>query len=460
MHVLHNIAMRAICNYFLTDFQRAAAAHNGAKRRVGAELKFPLVNADGTAASLETVRALWRHLSENGWRPVRDEITGEIVGARKPGPQNDHVASCETGYCKVEFSLAHVDNLFDLQMSIDALRQELKPFSERHGVYFLGYGIHPITPPGKRLMINQSRTSVWDKVFRSNRHIALHDGDDMHLFTVNTASHVHLSVVMEEAVPAVNVLNGLAGAQIALTAHSNIWRGAIDPRYKCVSEKFWDWWVPEAGRIGVPERPFESLQDYVRAVSAFRPVYVKRNGKPVVLKNRATFEEYYRSPQSVGTDTDGREVCVAPEREDIELHNSCYWYCARISRYYTVENRVNDQQPPGELISVAALTLGLVSALPEAVEEIAAHEWYLLRASREVACQSALAGNLGRLRLAELAGRMLEIARLGLRRRKRGEEVFLASLERRLREGASPADEAQRLFDGGGVEALIDKRSL
>jgi hypothetical protein len=47
------------------------------------------------------------------------------------------------------------------------------------------------------------------------------------------------------------------------------------------------------------------------------------------------------------------------------------------------------------------------------------------------------------------------LARLGLRRRKRGEEQFLAPLEQRLRRRKCPADEAMRLFTSGGVESLV-----
>ena len=70
----------------------------------------------------DVVDALWQYLETHGWRPEADSLTGKIVGARKPGAQNDTVASCETGYCKTEFSLAHVADLFELEASISALR--------------------------------------------------------------------------------------------------------------------------------------------------------------------------------------------------------------------------------------------------------------------------------------------------------------------------------------------------
>ena len=451
--------MDLVYRHFISRFEQAAASRSG-DRRIGAELKFPLVKSDGTAASFETLRALWGYLCERGWGPVKDTMTGAIVGVRKPGEQNHTVASCETGFCKAEFSLAHVKSLFELERLIHDLRNELRPFADEHNVHLLGYGIQPITPPSKRLLMKRTRTSVWDKVFPSNRHVAKQDGDDVHLFTINAASHVHVSVARQEAIPAVNVLNGFAGAQIALTANSNIWLGKIDPEYKCVAEKFWDWWMPESNRVGVPQSPFKGIKDYVRTIASFRPVYVKRAGKPIVLKRYRTFAEYYSSGRAVGFDVQGRKVSFVPDKSDIDLHNTCYWYTTRLSRHCTVENRVNDQQPPEDVSCVAALTLGLVSALPEAEEELSRFDWNHLRAAREIACRSGLDGSTDTFTLSELALRMLWLATTGLRKRGLGEEQFLVPLWNRLSRRTCPADEAAELFNGGGIEALVAGRKL
>jgi hypothetical protein len=43
---------------------------------------------------------------------------------------------------------------------------------------------------------------------------------------------------------------------------------------------------------------------------------------------------------------------------------------------------LNDQQPPDALLAVSALTLGLVSALVEAKEELSSYDWQALRQMR------------------------------------------------------------------------------
>ncbi len=452
--------LQRIRERFADQFHRALAGRPDGSRRIGAELKFPLVRRDGSAVERDTVNALWTYLAGRGWKPVADAATGQVVGCTKPGEQNDHVAGCETGYCKTEFSLAHVADLNALEHLLRLLRAELAPFAEKHQSRFLGYGIHPVTPPGKDMMLKKVRTSVWDRAVPSNRCIGKEDGDDVHLFTVNAGSHVHLSVGAEEAVRAVNILCGFAGPQIALAAHSNVWRGGLDGQYKAVSEKLWDWWEPARGRAGVPLEPFVSLEHYADCIGRMRPIYAKRDGMPIILSKYDTFAEYYSLAAAEGSDLDGKPVSLAPLPEDLDLHNSCYWYTARISRYFTVENRVFDQQPPDALLAPAALSLGLVSALDEAEEELHGYGWDALRLARESACRDAMKGQLNGRPLADAARDMLAIAREGLRRRKLGEERFLEPLEARLQTRRSPADEVAELFETGGMEALIEARSI
>ncbi len=452
--------MREIHEHFEEGFENALDEREHEERRIGAELKFPLVDAEGNAVDYPTIERLWEYLAERGWTPEKDSGSGHVIGATRPGDQNDTVASCETGYCKTEFSLAHVPDLHQLTEEIDDLVVELEEFADREEVHFLGYGIQPLTPPSEKLLMKRSRTSVWDKVFGSNEHIPEEHGDDFHLFTINSASHVHISVDQEEAIPLVNILNGFCAAQVALTAHSNVWRGSLDPNYKCVAEKFWDWWMPEEGRVGIPEKSFDDLKDYVQTISDFQPVYVKRDGKPVVLTEYDGFAEYYEEEQATGKDINGEEVDVAPEKKDIDLHGTCYWYNARLSHYYTVENRLNDQQPPGELHTIAALTLGLTSAQDKAHEVIQDYSWDKLRDAREEACRRAIEGEVEGLKLADFAAEMLEVAHAGLKKRELGEEKYLQPLQQRLKDHRCPADEVEHVFNHEGVEGIIENRCL
>lgn len=450
--------LNSIQESFRRGFEKAGKDSDAEERRIGAELKFPLVvDPDGTASAREQLTEIWTLLQKKGWEPDIDTLTGSISGACKPGERNNTVASFETGYCKPEFSLAHVGSLSDLDGSIESLREELEECADSTDSCLIGYGIQPVTPPSADLMMKKERSSVWDKAVPSNTIIPETEGDDVALFTVNAASHVHISVSEQEAVKAVNVLNGFAGAQIALMADSSVWKGDADSGYMCAAEKFWDWWEPSKQRSGIPLTPFCDIEDYIQRIMGLAPIYIKRDGKPLIPQGYASFLDYYSEERARTVDLEGKPVQTAPEPADVDLHNSCYWYTARISRYYTVENRACDQQPPEDLIAPAALTLGLVSVLDEAWEELNRYDWSTLRDLREAACRNGLKGSADGLEAAALSALMLELAETGLSRRNQNEERFLAPLKER---SECPAREAEDLFRNGGAEGLVNSRRI
>ncbi|MFW6162175.1 MAG: hypothetical protein ACODAJ_05355, partial [Planctomycetota bacterium] len=125
-----------------------------------------------------------------------------------------------------------------------------------------------------------------------------------------------------------------------------------------------------------------------------------------------------------------------------------------------LENRVNDQQPPEEMLTVPALTLGILEALPECAQVLEGHAWPDLRAARDLACREALGAQINGVAVGDLAERMLAAAHQGLERRGKGEEQFLAPLWARLEEGRCPADDAAAVFQRGGVAALVKDRRL
>lgn len=443
----------------LEQFQSGISRFAGQEDfRIGAELKFPLVEADGSAAPREGVESLWRFLVERGWHPQGEG--GRLIGATRAGECNDTVGSSETGYCKTEFSLAHVANLADLEQTLAAVRGDLEAFSEVSGLHFLGCGLHPVTPPSARLKVHKERASVWGDIFRSNECIPESEGDDTDLFTVNAGSHVHVSLPPEHVIEAVNVFNGFASAQLALGGNGSVWRDAADSSHEAAGEAFWDWWVPARGRVGVPAERFVHLDHYAKVVAGMDLLYVRRNGGPLTFPKRPTLSEFLESGHITATTPAGETTEITPEKADLELHNSCYWFNARVSRYFTVENRVNEQQPPEDLLAPAAITTGLAAALPEACEVLKRYEWKDLVRARPQAYRAGLEGEVDGRPISEFAAEMLEVATIGLARRARGEERFLDGWRSRLRHGRTPAKENRDLHRKGGAAAIVKRRSL
>lgn len=448
-------------DHYIKGFRSACESRTSTDIRIGAELKFPLVQPDGSVAPRDACDALWHHLYTHDWAPLHDDADGIPIGGRKLGAHNDSLASCETGYCKPEFSLAHVGSLNELADAVDDIRAIARSFREEYNTHLIAYGIQPVTSPSRDLLMKKSRSSLFDHLFVSHNVIPEERGHDLHLFTVNACSHVHVSVTPENAVRAVNILNGFAPAQIFLTGNSSVWSNRVDPTYCCVNERFWDWWIDDTSRIGIPPRPFTDIHDYLSTICALKPVFVRRDGIPYRIDHYSSFLDYFTHDSPHGYDLEGTRHALAPTVDDLDYHSTCYWYSARLTRYFTVENRANDQQPPDALCAIAALTLGLLCAAEEAQEELNSMSWDTIRAAREPACRLD-PGSEWREFLTTSARRMLAIALLGLTRRGHGEEHFLAPLQKRAAEEhvRAPGHAAADLFTQSTPDTFVTTYSL
>lgn len=279
----------------------------------------------------------------------------------------------------------------------------------------------------------------------------------MALFTVIADNQVHVDVGLDEAVTAVNVLNALAGAQLALTANSSVWNSQIDLDHVAVRELFWDWWGTDDFRHGIPPRPLRDFADYVQSTVELRPVYVKREGQYLGLTHYPSFLDYFGSAAPVGRSSEGQEVKLRPETADIDLHDRAFWWNARLSRFATVESRVSCQQPPGELLAPAALVLGLVENLTEAQAVLRGYRWDKLRELRTQAAHTGLQAFSDDIVVRPLLKEMLSVAQWGLRERGRDEERFLQPLQERLAQYRCPARDLREIFSQGGIEAFLDR---
>lgn len=454
-----NTGINQLESTFLERIEQTWNASGTAERRIGPELKFPLVTPDGQAAPRETVDRLWDFLSQRGWTPEIDNLTGVINGVSKPGECNPSRGGCETGFCKIEFSLAHSNSLVSLQQDVDELLSHLAAFSREEQVRFLGYGIHPFTPPGQHLLIKQTRTSVWDHVCPSNTVLPPEEGDDVNLFTVNAGSHVHCSVSPHEAVDVVNLLNSVAPVFLALTANSPVWKGTLTDDH-CVSEQFWDWWKPSQGRSGIPDHRFENLSDYLNTVLSLKPMYILREDAPCFLPAYERFLDYWQQENADATSLAGAPLEVTPEEQDLGLHNSLYWYCARISKYFTVELRCCDQQPIDSLLSISAMVTGLLENRENVATLMERYSWDDIRKARLNACKHGLQGTIGPDRLSDIANQCLILANEGLMVRGKGEDICLHPLLERAAQQQNPADRIRNLVNQQGAEAIVDWCSI
>lgn len=422
------------------------------KRGVGMEAKFCLVDSRGGAVEERHLQGLFESLERKGWTAARDANLGILTGASKPGESCPALISTGTGHCKVEFSVPYGRTLQELESSYSGMARDSKAYADRHGIRFLCLGVHPVTEPSSSLVQKKSRHVFWDQAFRTRL---------VHLFALTADCQVHVDVKPEEVHDAVNVFQGLTGAQIALTANATVWKGAVDPEYLDVREAFWDWWLPDEERAGVVSSPFGSIEAYVDLLSSLRPVFVERDGRSLGIYHYPSFKDYFFSREKPwGLTPEGEKVFLEPREEDIDLHDTFSWYTARLSRYCTLENRANCQQPPEDVMAIPAMTLGLMENLAGALAVMGEHDWASLRGSRQDAVRMGMKATIDGRPLTGLCREVLEAAEEGLVLRGHDEERYLAPLWERLEEEACPALMTREVFRGSGVGGLLDRYSL
>jgi glutamate--cysteine ligase len=149
-------------------------------------------------------------------------------------------------------------------------------------------------------------------------------------------------------------------------------------------------------------------------------------------------------------------MAVHKEVQDLDQHFTFFWHNARLSRYYTLENRINDQQPPDDIMTIPALTLGIMENLNEAVSLINEYPWEMLQEARLEAARSGLKATVRNIPIAEISRSSVEVAEKGLKKRGLGEEVYLTKLSRRIQEGRCPADYAADIFNESGPRGLVE----
>jgi len=452
IYIVDNSTRQSILGHYVSRFEKKGPEREKKRRSVGMEAKFCLTDSCGKAVSAGFLEELFTHLSNIGWDLDRDKNLGIATGATRDSDSCRAMISTGTGHSKIELSVPYAGSVGALESNFLMMVEEVKSCAVPNGMHLLCLGVHPLTSPQPGMVQKKSRHLFWDQAFKK---------DLVHLFTISSDCQVHVDVSTDEVHVAVKVLQGLSGPQIALTANATVWRGNVDSEYLDVREAFWDWWLEGEDRAGMTRKPFVSLDDYVDRISLMKPVFITREGESLGIYHYPSFYDYYGSGSGATAVTgDGRKVKVIPEVEDIDLHDTFNWYTTRLSHYGTVENRANCQQPPEAIMSVPALTLGLVENLDNAAEYVAGFDWELLRSLRSDSLRRGPAATAGDVRVLEMSRKMLMLADEGLVGRGQDEQGYLAPLWKRLKEQSCPALECRKIFENGGIDSLIERYSL
>ena len=170
-----------------------------------------MVLPDGTAAD---ICSLWPLLKETG--DFKAHYEGDLLIALEG---SDFTLSSEVGRGTIEIITTPQPNLHQLCGCYEEARDRLLAAAERAGVWVLGYGIQPKTPPSPALMTPKQRYGVLLDVL----------GPDWLWFSLTASDQIHVAITAAEFADQTNLGNLLAPVTIALCANSSVFSGKVSP---------------------------------------------------------------------------------------------------------------------------------------------------------------------------------------------------------------------------------------
>ncbi len=399
-------------------------------RKVGLEAEFPLVRPDGRAGD---VAWLWDPLRAGGGFAAHydDPASDELLVSLQRG---DVTYAAEVGRGTVEISLGPYDDLWELDAAYRAALTPLREAASACGFALLGTGIQPRTPASLAQMTPRRHYQALYGAI----------GKAWLPLTTTAASQLHVDICRSELLDAINWLNLLSGAIIALCANSAVYGGRAG-QYLSGREGL----LRGLGefRYGMTPRRFASVEDYVRYLCDY-PCFVLSRATGYRPFNRP-FTDYLRQLPTTSRQS---------PTDAFLWHEHYVWNSARARvAASTIEIRPACQQPPGEPLAAAALGLGLAESLPQlaafAAERLGPDPWPAMAAYRRTAVREGLAAP-------EPAPGFLQgcvtIAQSGLERRGRGEAAFLSPIWQRLERRESPGQGARNLLKREGMAGLLE----
>ncbi len=418
------------------------------KFRVGAEMEKFGVFENGDPVPYEGengVLALMKELAvTGGWNTEAETEGGPLLALLKDGAS----ITLEPG-SQFELSGAPLETCHQICAEFRGHLADLAPFSERHGIKWLGLGFHPFATraqySGEASRVPKQRYSIMREYLPTRGGLAL----DMMLRTATVqANYDYLSE--DDAMMKMRVALKLAPLTTALFANSPFVEGKAFGG-KSMRAKVWlDTDPDRSGLVPMVWKRNSKFVDYVEWALDVPMFMFKRDGQKMANTGQS-FRSFWKSGYQ------GHK----PNMGDWKTHLNTLFPEVRLKN--TIEIRGADTQGAKMACTLPALWTGIFydkQALAEA--EALTHDWTYdeVNATRKEVWNKGLGARFRGATLQPVAEKVLTLAAGGLERRRnlspsgKDERAHLARLEELVAKGQSPAD---LLLEG--LEYMRDPRA-
>jgi glutamate--cysteine ligase len=362
------------------------------------------------------IRALLTAMARDGWQPILD--SGNPIGLKR-GPAS--VSLEPAGQLELSGGLART--LHETRAEIEAHFVEVRAAAEPLGLGFAPLGFHPTMPRAAMPWMPKGRYAIM------RRYMPLVGSLGLDMMTRTCTVQVNLDYASEaDMARKLRVSLALQPVATALFANSPFTEGRPNG---FLSYRAQVWTDTDNQRSGIPELFFAEdfgFQRYVEWLLDVPMYFVSRGGRYIDLAGRS-----FRQFMAGGFADAGTGPATVGDFAD---HMTTAFTDVRVKRF--LEMRGADAGTLEMMVAQSALWVGLLydeAALAAADALVRAHPWQDYRDLRARVPRQALGADWQGGTLRELAGRVVAIARDGLRARGRldqsgrDEAVHLAPLE-------------------------------
>ncbi len=453
-------------------------------RTVGCEFEYIAVFPDGRSIDRATAIRFWKHFAKEHpeWQIKKEKIRGDVTGVYRKNGRYIEVLNTDRGVGTMELSLRPFATIQQSEKHFHSVFNKMVRIAEQIGFYFITTGVQPITWLDQGRVTRKDWYLLFDKKLRHWRH------------GIVTASHqATIDHSVDEWIPVYNVMHALSGPLSALTVCSPIAQGRMQPQ-KETRQQLWHAWNKKAlpqyrsffGNT-IQKKPFKTLDEYIRFYWNTRLFLVTRGkGAGYAVWGDPQFIEYLRSEKPmVHIGLLGDRKRLMPDVEMLHYIHQYTWLTAKVHYFFEdtvtvagaveaydsssilpyfkkhishcyIENRTCGVAPKGEEMAIPAISLGIVENWKDAeqlVNKMSWEQWVQFRNDADI---HGLDFPHHKQRNLRLVHETLKVAEQGLKRRGKGEEVYLTPLWERLRSKTTPADKMIETFQQGGVPAIVE----
>ncbi len=361
---------------------------------------------------------------EENWDYITDDYN--IIGLK----QGHDTITLEPG-CQIELSVKPEYSISALEKKINSLNLKMSPILKKSGIALLNYGVSPLSTHKSINLIPKKRYKLMAKYLWGIL------SDVMMRETAGIQACFDFESE-EDAIRKFRIANKLVPFMTAIFANSPI-RGGVETGYK--SFRALSWLNTDNDRCGFVGRIDDNFtfEDYIDYVLQTPMIFINRNGQPVDINGKITFEEFMEK---------GFEGFEA-EIEDFELQANLYFPEVRLRNF--VEIRNHDCVNNGFQYAMLAIYKGILynpTAIKETEELFKEFTYREFAELRYNVPKNALSAKIKDYTAADIAKEILYIAEKSLIENNTGEEKYLDELKELTMYGVTPADIIIRNWNG------------